>query len=223
MISANSDSFINIHTHFKPHEENEFVVRNAYHKLDITRLQQLPYAVSCGLHPWHLSLRSIKEIQTYLQQACVLSNVIAIGEIGIDRAINVPISRQLDYFEAQLEIAVQHSKPVIIHAVRSYSDLMPYVKKQNALFIIHQFSGNELQAKELADAGAMLSFGKNLFIQKHADVFKQIPVSSLLLETDQSPVYTIRQVYAKAAEIKEIALPDLKSDLFHTFARISGM
>ena len=131
--------FINIHTHKKPNGPNETIIRNAFLHRTTKQLTNIPYGISIGLHPWYLNSLSINECADLLLDLTSTNNVIAIGEIGIDRSIDIPISKQLNYFEVQWNIARALQKPLIIHAVKSYSDLIPYVKKTKIPFIFHQF------------------------------------------------------------------------------------
>lgn len=216
---ASKSAYINIHTHFKPNQ-NVLAVRNAYLKLSAPQLSELPYMVSVGLHPWHIKKYNLTTCTDLLMDVVNLSNVFAVGEIGIDRAIDVPISTQMQYFEAQLNIARAVQKPVIIHAVKSYSDLMPFLKKTKVPFIFHGFTGNIQQAKEMLKYNAYLSFGKILFEEKYQDVLAQIPNDRFLLETDSAKI-SINQIYDLAAKAKAIEVDELKSLVFNTFAAIT--
>lgn len=216
---ASESSYINIHTHHKP-GTNELVVRNAYLKLNAEQIAQLPYMVSVGLHPWHINKYNLTTCTDLLMDAVHLGNVFAVGEIGIDRAIDVPVSTQIQFFEAQLNIARAVQKPVIVHAVKSYSDLMPFLKKTKVPFIFHGFTGNIQQAKEILKFNAYLSFGKSLLDEKHREVLAQIPNDRLLLETDVAKA-GINQIYDLAATAKGLAVDELKSIVFNTFAAIT--
>jgi TatD DNase family protein len=217
---ASPESYINIHSHSKPRLPNEFVIRNAYLRLKEEQLNNLRYHTSVGLHPWFSDQMSIETCSDLLLEASISSKVLAIGEIGIDRAIEIPVQTQIAYFDAQLNIARVLQKPVIIHAVRSYSDLIPFLKKSKVPFIFHQFSGNRQQAAELMKYNAYLSFGKNLFDPKVEELFAGIPLDQLFLETDTAHHIHIADVYRKAAELKKMPLDELKSTLFHNFAQI---
>lgn len=214
------DLFINIHSHHKPQLKNEFVLRNAYLSLSSESIQNLPYAVSVGLHPWYLQQMTVIECTDKLIELASSEKVMAIGEIGIDRAIDTPVQKQLTYFEAQLNIARALQKPVIIHAVKSYGDLVPFLKKTKVPFIFHQFQGNEQQAKELLKYNAFLSFGKNLFEPKSEQTFKTVPLENIFLETDTLHHLHIADIYRKAAELKEMHIDELKSIVFHNFATL---
>jgi|LauGreDrversion4_2_1035121.scaffolds.fasta_scaffold18171_3 TatD DNase family protein len=219
-MQPNFSSYINIHTHFKPQLNSEFAVRNAYLKLTAAQVEQLTYAVSVGLHPWHIHQMPLPQLSDRLIDLATQKNVWAIGEIGIDRSINTPISTQIQYFETQLNVARALQKPVIIHAVRSVSDLMPYLKKSKVPFVFHGFNGNIQQANELLKYSAKLSFGKVLFDDKMAEVFKQLPMDAFFLETDHSSV-SIETIYQTAAQLKGLSVDELKSAVFNTFAACS--
>jgi TatD DNase family protein len=216
---ASKSTYINIHTHFKP-SQNVLAVRNAYLKLSATQLSELPYMVSVGLHPWHINKYNLTTCTDLLMDVVNLNNVFAVGEIGIDRSIDVPLSTQTQYFEAQLNIARAVQKPVIIHAVKSYSDLMPFLKKTKVPFIFHGFTGNIQQAKEMLKYNAYFSFGKSLLEEKYQDVLAQIPNDRFLLETDSAKI-SINQIYDLAAKAKAIEVDELKSLVFNTFAAIT--
>jgi TatD DNase family protein len=109
---------------------------------------------------------------------------------------------------------------VVIHAVRSVSDLMPYLKKSKVPFIFHGFNGNIQQANELLKYSAKLSFGKVLFDDKMAEVFKQLPMDAFFLETDNASV-SIETIYQTAAQLKGLSVDELKSAVFNTFAACS--
>ncbi len=213
-------SLINIHTHHKPKMENEFVIRNAFLELNKSQLEELTYSVSIGLHPWYLFQKTIDNCVDEITISASSKNVLAIGEIGIDRAINTSIKIQMDYFEAQLHVAEKYKKPIIVHAVKSYSDFIPYLKKTKVPFIFHQFNGNQHQAKELLKYNCKLSFGKNILGHTQFDLLKHIPLDSFFLETDTAHHVSIFDIYVRASEIKGVKMDVLKEQLFFTFAQV---
>ncbi len=213
-------SFINIHSHHKPQVKDEFVVRNAYLSFSAESINNLPYAVSVGLHPWFLQTMTVTECSDRLMDLATSDKVWAIGEIGLDKSIETPLSKQIPYFETQLDIARAVQKPIIIHAVRTYQELIPYLKKTRIPFIFHQFAGNKQQAAELLKYPCFLSFGKNLTEPKSAEAFQATPNNQIFLETDTSSEYQIDGIYKLAANLKEIDVDELKSIVFHNFANL---
>ncbi len=146
----------------------------------------------------------------------------AIGEIGMDLSISIPLNIQRQVFETQLDIALQKKTPVIIHAVKTYYDFVPYLKTAGVCFIFHQFNGNRQQAEALLEHGAILSFGKNLFNFKSDDILRCLPEGRFFLETDTSYHLHIADIYRKAAEIRNTEEHILKEELFNTFVRVFG-
>lgn len=212
---------INIHSHFKSRAPGEMLVRNGG-LLRAEVYANLSYLISVGLHPWYLHKMTVKECTDKLIDLVTLHNVFAIGEIGLDRAVHIPMETQLKYFEVQLDIARAVAKPIILHAVRSYSDFLPYLKKAKIPFIFHGFNGNGQQAKELLKHGAYLSFGKGLWDTKSQEVFKEIPLEYVFFETDNHPALTIEMVYAQAAMLKNMEVDELKYLINDNFVAVKN-
>ncbi|MEZ5171923.1 MAG: TatD family hydrolase [Bacteroidia bacterium] len=209
--------FINLHTHRKPLSEHEIVIRNAYTE-PATKLKNLNYFLSCGIHPWLIQKNKFNNI-SHLQEALKLPNVIAMGECGLDRVKGAPFKLQLATLESQLEIVNEFNKPVIMHVVRAYSDLPALKKKYNFNGIIHGFNGNEYEMKMLIDLGFKLSFGYRLFLDlKLIKLFKEIPSENIYFETDTKPL-TIEDLYRQACLIRNQNLYELKSRIFKNFER----
>ncbi len=216
-----ANHFINIHTHSKPLSKNTWVLRNAYHFLDDAAVKKLNYSVSVGLHPWHVRVNYQQQLYN-VKKICNLKNVLAIGEIGLDRVVNTDVNLQKQAFEAQLKFATRLNKPVIIHAVRTYPDLIPYIKKYRIPFLLHQYNGSLQQtAQFLKYPHVYFSFGKDLIEQREKVIapFQEIPVNKIFLETDVSK-YRISEVYQKAAQFKETTINDLKQLIYNNFTEV---
>lgn len=210
--------FVNIHTHQQPKAPNEIILRNVMlHK--VNSMPQVNYPISIGLHPWFINQMPIDSIADQLLAYAMHKQVWAIGEIGIDRAAQIDFTQQQKIFDVQLNVARALQKPVIIHAVRSHNNLLPYIKKYNIPFIIHGFIGNMQQANDYVRHGAYLSFGAALLQSKVQEVFAKLPLAQCLLETDTSNL-PIADIYLAASQAKNISLDELKAQLFTTFASI---
>ena len=66
---------------------------------------------------------------------------------------------------------------------------------------------------------AKATFGAGCFWGTQA-AFQNIPLSNIFLETDTTHSLNISDVYNKAAELKLLSLDELKSAVFHNFARV---
>ena len=150
----------------------------------------------------------------------------AIGECGLDRACDSDFELQREVFIKQIELSEQYHKPLIIHAVRSYPDIISIWKemKPNQPWIIHGFNGNEHSAEQLLrHDGIYLSLGDVLFKnEKRAErLLDIIPSDRLFLETDVAE-RSIVEVYEKASLLSDVATDILRKDIFDNFVKIFG-
>ena len=151
----------------------------------------------------------------------------AIGECGLDRACDSDFELQREVFIKQIELSEQYHKPMIVHAVRSYPDIISIRKetKPKQPWIIHGFNGNEHSAEQLLrHDGIYLSLGDVLFKnEKRAErLLDIIPSDRLFLETDVAE-RSIVEVYEKASLLSGIATDILRKDIFDNFVKIFGI
>ncbi len=175
--------------------------------------------LSVGIHPWDIENIDIENELSKVEYYSLKKNIIAIGEIGIDRHKKISIETQKRIFIKQLEIAEKQNKPVIIHAVKSYSDIIEIKKKRksNTTWIIHDYKGNQNISENLLAKNCIMSFGKSLIKSpKIQNIFKELPINSLFLETDNSGL-SIYEIYKQAAYIKNISVELLKKRIFQTY------
>jgi TatD DNase family protein len=213
-------NYINIHSHTYLNDPGTVQLLNVFpHEMEKL---QFPCHFSVGLHPWHVKEDALDCEIGIVRSNASLPSVLAIGETGLDKAVNVPIQTQQAAFEEQLRIAENLRKPVVIHCVRAYSELLAYRKKsdQSVPWIFHWFNSNEQTAGELIRKNCYLSFGHMLFNEqsKAYHVFKNIPWENIFLETDDAG-YSIQQVYEQATMIRNMHPDELKFRILDNFAR----
>jgi TatD DNase family protein len=211
------NGFINIHTHSKIAGEDKTVIFNYLIKDNHSSLQLQPFS-SIGLHPWHITDNN-ESLLEVVEKNATKNNVFAIGEIGLDRACNIPFEQQKSIFEKQIDIAGKVQKPVIIHCVKAYPDIISVKKQTNSqvAWIIHGFNGNLQIARQLLEHKCFLSFGEFLLkSHKVQEVFKQIPLEKIFFETDQATI-RINQVYEKAANLLAISVTTLQKQIQTNF------
>ena len=150
--------------------------------------------------------------------------MLAIGECGLDRSISASIELQKHYFTEQIRIAEKHTKPIIIHCVRAYYDLISIKKqlKSNLPWIIHGYSGNKETTLNLIKYGFFFSVGEQMVghESKH-DILRMIPTERLFLETDDNE-YPIKDMYILAAQILKVDEESLSEAIFNNFKRLFG-
>ena len=207
--------YINLHTHHFTNNNDVIEIVNRYPNELCENINNF----SIGIHPWHINENTFETELKLIEQKINLPNCMAIGECGLDKRIDIPLSLQTDIFELHLLLAEKHNKPVIIHCVAAFNELIAIKNKLKLTIplIIHGFSKNENVAKSLLDAGFYISFGKYLMTNPTlAEVLFKIPKDKLFLETDSSD-FKIEDVYNKAASIKGILPEEVKSIIQKNF------
>ncbi len=168
-----------------------------------------------GIHPWHVLEADISAIES------AVADVDAVGEIGLDFACNVSREVQMTIFRAQLAIAERHEKPVVLHCVRAFEDVMKIVADYHLKAVIfHGFIGSKEQAQRAVAQGFYLSFGERTFRStKTIEAMRSTPLSSLFVETDESQT-PIEEIYDKIAELRGISVAELKEATERNFRAI---
>ena len=212
-----STPFIDIHTHHPLNSEEILSVPSLFlQDIDFKKVINNPF--SAAIHPWHAAEFLPGQVRTMLEALIKQPGLIAIGETGLDRICTADFQQQKLLFELHLEFAENQHKPLVIHAVKSWNDLIPYLKKAKVPYILHGYSGGAELTKQLIDLGCYFSVGK-LVLQmtpRFREAFQLIPLTSLFLETDDSPS-DIREIYQKASEILNIPLDSFKIQLNQNF------
>lgn len=194
--------FYNLHTHKSTNLTDVLEIVNQYPNEFDASVQFF----SIGIHPWYINVERVEEHLLVIEEKLQLDNCLAIGECGLDKRIEIPLEIQIEVFEKQLVLAKKYKKPVILHCVSAYQEVIEIKKRMkiDVPMVIHGFSKNEQVAKSLLDNGFYLSFGKYLLRNPElASVFEQVPNHQFLLETDTIEE-TIYDVYEKASSIKKI-------------------
>ena len=214
--------FINLHTHKFSNLSDVIDVVNQYPwEFDAS----IPN-YSIGIHPWYIDENRLESDLEIIKEKLQFNECLALGECGLDKRIEIPLDLQISVFKKQLEIVKQTNKPIVLHCVAAYDEVIAIkreMKIENPM-IIHGFSKNEQVAKSLLNNGFYLSFGKYLLLSRNfgtdlEKVFTFAPENQVLLETDTIEE-SIYQVYEKAASIKGISVEEMKTIVFTNFSRI---
>lgn len=161
--------------------------------------------LSAGIHPWDAgNVRS-----AWMENMGILlraEQLVAIGECGLDKNVDVSIEQQLEVFEAHIKLSELHKKPIIIHCVGYFNELLALRKTVDPKqpWIIHGFRGKPKLADQLLKAGLYLSFGA-LF---NPESVMKTPIERILVETDESETH-IQDIYENIAALKHCQIEDL--------------
>ena len=167
-----------------------------------------------GIHPWHAENCDFAEIER------LAPSVDAIGEIGLDYACEVSREVQIAIFRAQLSLAERLEKPVILHCVRAFEDVIKILENYNLKSVIfHGFIGSAEQAQRAVIQDYNLSFGERTSRSPKTIVaLHSTPLSHLFVESDESTT-PIEEIYAQIANLRGISTSELMEATMANFYR----
>jgi len=158
-----------------------------------SKLRELSNQYSCiipsyGLHPYFIHLHKSDDIK-YLDMWLSSNPSCAMGECGLDFFLeNLDNKIQQFYFDAQIELAVKHNLPLILHARGAIDAVLKSLKNANYFnAMIHSYNGSIEQTRQLLDKGVKFSFGGaicNPNAHKLHKLVKYCPIDSVMFETD---------------------------------------
>lgn len=178
---------------------------------------------SLGIHPWFIERQNIEAAFRTLESLTRHPKLLAIGECGLDKCIDTPMSAQIAVFSRQAQLSEALGKPLIIHCVRAFAELLQLKKRlaPKAAWIMHGFSGKPALAAQLIQHGCYVSFGKALLLtdSRASQALRTAPIDRLFLETDAAGV-SIDTIYAAAAKIRGIDTTELRRQVHRNFLTV---
>lgn len=201
--------FVDIHTHNICKEKDVVSIlhrdANEFHCHCGMDLQHTFY--SLGLHPWKIKEYSWSKDIDFIEKNSIFNNVKAIGECGLDKLCDIPMQLQEKVFIAQILISEKLCKPLIIHCVKAFDEIIA-IKKDfcpRQAWIIHGFRGKLQQAEQLIKHGFFLSFGTKF----NENSLLATPLERLFLETDDVENGNIKEHYKNIAETVDVSVDEL--------------
>jgi len=154
-----------------------------------------------GLHPWRLEREDLVKCFSLIEAN--LSPCIALGEVGLDFAIQTPREQQEEVFKDLLNIARRQNKPVLIHARRAWAEALELLVEHGIpKAVFHWYSGPIDILKRILENGYLISATPAaLYSDRHRQALKETPLDRILLETDAPEVYQ-----GKASEPKDLVV-----------------
>lgn len=139
-----------------------------------------PYLIpTAGLHPWKAASFSLEEMKPWLL-ACPV-----IGEIGMDSVwCDVPLKLQEDVFTAQLELAAQWKRPVILHTKGQEKTIAAHLRRYPNRYLVHWYSC-ESGLEDYLALDCYFSIGPDVTWNPAVRAAAaRVPANRLLIETD---------------------------------------
>ncbi len=140
-----------------------------------------------GIHPSEINDNADAELEE-IKKLTAYEKCVAIGEIGLDYHYDfVPKQKQLEFFEKQIQFAVDADLPIIVHDREAHEDTLKLLQKYKPKGVLHCFSGSVETAKEIIKLGMYIGLGGAVTFKnakKPLEVAEYLPEDRLLLETD---------------------------------------
>jgi TatD DNase family protein len=216
--------YLNFHTHQAPSSATETGIYNLLiQEIDDTKIAD-NQRVSAGVHPWYAHPTQWRVQLAQVAALALRPQVVAIGECGLDKLIGPSLEVQLPLFEAQVQLAQSLQKPVVVHCVKAFNELLSWKKCSHVTvpMVLHGFNNKPEVAAQLLQHGFYVSLGAALLREDSnaQKALKIIPLERLFLENDaqQTP---IQNIYAKAATLLNIEIEVLTDQIWRNFANIS--
>lgn len=144
---------------------------------------------TAGVHPHDAAgFDPIRDSETIAQ--AMREGAVAVGECGLDYHYDhSPRALQRRAFAAQLAVAAQHRRPVVVHTREAEADTIAMLREAGSAGIrgvLHCFTGSPELADVGLEVGWHLSFAGIATFKKweRDDVIRRVPVERLLVESD---------------------------------------
>lgn len=225
MKAGETVNYLDAHSHRRSDEGFPTVVNLGWGELGVQPEDEGMYSV--GIHPWKAGEVDVSdELVDRLRALAVHERVVAIGECGLDRLRAGFPAEQEALFIPQVRLAEEVGKPLIVHCVRAYGELVRLSKalKVTVPLLVHGYNGNAQIAAELLRQGFYLSLGPALLNPRSnaAALVSALALDRLLLETDDSGLCIV-SVYEAAANLRGLPLDELKEHMYRNFTRFFAL
>ncbi|TKC02083.1 TatD family hydrolase [Pedobacter cryotolerans] len=213
--------FLNLHTHKTSVKSDEINIQSLSLTTDVFLAMPKKKPISIGLHPWYATIENLALQMKYLAVLAKQDNVKMIGECGLDKLKGENIPNQLIILTKQIELAEALSKPLILHCVKSFDELISLKEKLKVKvpMIIHGFNKNETLGRQLLNKGFFLSFGTSILKENSGSAKLIKEIDFFFLETDDEP-NSIEEIYKAVAKIKNITVVELKQIIFANWKKL---
>ena len=213
------DDYIDMHTHGGKPSEGMFIIECLMAHEEKIPDDTAGIAYTFGVHPWFLNDTNYRQQLQVVENSINHSNVVAIGEAGFDKLKGPSLELQTRVFEEQVIMAENCRKPVIIHCVKAWDELLAVRKrlKPTTPWMIHGFRGSSNLADQLSSKGLHLSYWFDWVLRPESSAFfSKLSHERIFLETDGADV-NIKDIYNKIANDLGIGVSELKTLILRNY------
>ena len=192
-----------------------------------------------GLYPTDAQEISDKDFNNYLKQIEEdKDNIIAIGEIGLDRHHTKDEKlwkKQEQRLRQLIEFAIKIDKVIILHTrnaeARILEIIREYVEKTEfRKIVLHCFSGKKKLIKDIRELKLYCSIPLTLLnTQSFQILVEELAISQILVETDspflnpekvRNTPLNIKKIYKRIAQIKGLDKLEIEHIIYRNYQRL---
>ena len=171
-----------------------------------------------GVHPWNAQAIDLPAELDRFRSMLESDSSLGVGEIGLDRLKAKTVTdRQREVFAAQLELAAEKGRPVVLHGAKCWGEVVkmirPHIGKIPA-FLFHGFSRSDGLVPDIVAANGFVGVGKAV-LNDHAvnyrELVRRLPKDRILVETDcdgapeAERIGVLKEIFSKTEEIASIS------------------
>lgn len=182
-----------------------------------------------GVHPWHYDEKF--DIELLKEKLRAFPNAL-VGEIGVDQLKEPVNEKQHQLFSAQIRVAKEFNRPVVVHAAKAFTALTEHEKElREVRYVHHGFTKNFELLKFIIRTGGYIGLSA-LFLrqEKASEMFQMIPEDKVLFETD-APYQAdetryneiVQENLLKLSAIAGVGVEDLSARLLQNAERFIGV
>jgi TatD DNase family protein len=141
-----------------------------------------------GVHPNYCHEVEFEAV-AQLRELQADPSAVALGEMGLDYHYDfADRARQRKFFEAQMQLASELNRPVVIHCREAVNDCLSLMRSFSSVpAVFHCFTGTVDEARRILNAGYLLGFTGVITFKKSDELREAVritPRDRLLVETD---------------------------------------
>ena len=189
----------------------------------------------CGIHPWNAESADLGPALSRFRSMLESDASLGVGEIGLDRLKAKAVTAvQREVFAAQLELAAELRRPVVLHGAKCWGEVMkairPYAGRIPA-FLFHGFSRSDGLLPEIAAANGFVGVGKAV-LNDHAvnyrEMVRRLPPDRILVETDydgdseEERASLLAETFAKVSEMTSVGEDRIDGNLSLFLEALAG-
>lgn len=205
-----------------PSSNRRILLMSKQHKLIMVALGYYPCEVD------KVSEEKVDEEIAFIREN--KQNVLAIGEVGLDKKYDNDFEKQKKYFKKFIDLAKELNVPIIVHSRKAEEEAIDIMEEMDSKKVVmHCFSGSKKLVERIIKNKWSFSIPANVVRSEHFQMIVDMsPLRQLLTETDSpylppdpsiernEPRY-IKESLKKIAKIKEMDVKELSNIIFNNY------